>query len=104
MTIIGKDPSDLSITAFQADLVIDEEEIFIMNPVLSPSFFNKHSCTGAPCSSCAFTRTGFLNLRITGCKCNDEIDDNKCNHGINNGGAGEVIKVVEVVTDVVVTP
>lgn len=104
LTIIGKDPSDLSITAFQADLVIDEEEVFIMNLVLSPSFFNKHSCTEAPCSSCSFTRNGFLNLRITGCVCNDNIEGNKCNHGINNGGAGEVIKVVEVVTDVVVTP
>jgi hypothetical protein len=43
-----------------------------------------HTCTGAPCSSCDFTKEG---EKITGCACNDEgnVSQKKCNHTVSGG-------------------
>lgn len=41
----------------------------------------RHTCSGAPCSSCEFERSGFGGSgAITGCKCTVAGAGNKCNH------------------------
>lgn len=100
LTIIGKDKDDFSLVAFQAELIIDGDELFIMNPETSPSgLFNTHNCIGQNCRKCAYERSGFLGLKIVGCKpcgaVNDSEQPGYCNHSINGGNiAGPIVKEI----------
>ena len=101
-TIIGKNASDFSLEAFQAELIVDGNVLIMPDPrtpELPITTFAKHSCAGAPCNSCEFTRTGFLNLRITGCKCNEKKEGTRCNHGLNGGASTK--ELVDTVVDTV---
>ena len=102
LTMIGKNTNDFSLEAFQAELIVDGNILILpdpTNPDLPVTTFAKHSCAGAPCNSCAFTRTGFLNLKITGCKCNEKKEGTRCNHGINGGASTK--EIVDTVVDTV---
>lgn len=95
LTIIGKNSNDFSLEAFQAKLVKEGDLLIIQDPIAQPTLFAKHSCAGSPCTSCSFTRTGFLNLKITGCACNQDKEGATCNHSINGGTTTlEIVKTV----------
>lgn len=81
-TIIGKKGIDA--ISFQAELIIQGQNIYIEDPGNNvPQTMAKHTCTGAPCSSCKFIRGGgWLGLGITGCACNG--DGGECNHSITS--------------------
>lgn len=96
LTIVAKETVDLSLVAIEIDLIRDGGQLFIMNPEIVPHLFNKHSCIGYNCRSCAFTRRGFFR-RITGCtSCQAVNEPSKpagCNHSINGGGVSvELVK------------
>jgi hypothetical protein len=99
VNIVGKQTVDsVSVSvAYVADLIIQDDNIIIKNPEIAPNLFNKHTCTGNPCSSCEFTRSGFWNIKITGCKCNDSNQSNTCNHSINGGGVP--VKAIKTLVD-----
>lgn len=101
-TIIGKNPNNFSLESFQAELIVDGNIVIMPDPNapdLPITIFAKHSCAGAPCNSCSFTRTGFLNLKITGCKCNEQGEGKRCNHGINGGASTK--EIVDTVVDTI---
>src|SRR5690554_4862462 len=92
LTIIAEEEinSSLVAVAIQADLIIDGGNLIIEDPEIQPIAFAKHSCTPDNCRKCAFERSGFLGLRIDGCKecgaVNNPEKGGYCNHGINGGG------------------
>lgn len=103
-TIIGKNTSDFSLEAFQAELIVDEN-ILIMpdpnDPDLPVTTFAKHSCNGKNCRKCLFERTGIFGLRIVGCNpcgaVNEEGKPSGCDHNI--GGGATTIEIVKELKD-----
>jgi hypothetical protein len=100
LTVIGVDKTTSQVVAIVADLTIDGDKLIIENPDTHQQAFAANTCNGVNCRSCQFERTGFLGLRITGCKpCSSPNDDSlpsACNHSQTSGGGGGIImKLVE---------
>lgn len=104
LTIIGKDPNDFTALAFQAELFVIDDDLYIGNPNTQPQTFAKHSCKGTNCRSCLFKRAGFLNLKVVGClpctKPNNTDKESACDHSLNGGATAleiskEVISVIK---------
>jgi len=80
-TAIGK--KDGNSVSYQVPLTFDNSgQLFIENPAMVP--LATHTCIGDGCSSCSFSRGGFLNIKITGCVCNGT--SGSCNHSVTSGG------------------
>ena len=96
-TVVGS--KDDKSVAYQVELVIEGGEIFITNPEITPYFFNKHTCAGSGCSSCAFVKANWL--KITGCTCNEPaIEGGYCNHTKSQDLVGGAIQFVSLVIGV----
>ncbi|OYQ48681.1 hypothetical protein CHU92_00555 [Flavobacterium cyanobacteriorum] len=95
VTIIGKEKATSPALAIVADLVIDGNRLFILNPETNQQAFAKHVCAGQNCGWCEFDRTWFLG-RIRGCKpCSRVVDESKpsgCIHSQSSGGGMTIIK------------
>jgi len=80
-TAIGKKNGQS--VSYQVPLTFDNSgKLFIENPTMVP--LATHSCIGDGCSSCSFSRGGFLGIKITGCVCNGT--SGTCNHSVTSGG------------------
>src|SRR5690625_2216460 len=82
LTIIGF--QDGFTIAYQAELIIEDDNIFIGDPEYEAYLFNKHTCAGDGCESCKFKRKWFWG-KIRGCKCTDG-GSGICNHSVANEG------------------
>lgn len=94
-TIIGKNTNTYELVAFQVELLKIGDKYYFPNPNnpdLPNTTFAKHKCTGVNCSSCSFTRKGGSLSKITGCACNDEKEDSKCNHEISGQDVSDSVK------------
>ncbi|MDQ8015125.1 MAG: hypothetical protein REI96_21950 [Flavobacterium nitrogenifigens] len=105
-TIIGKNASNFSLEAFQAELIVDGNILIMPDPTtpdLPVTTFAKHSCNGKNCRKCSFERTGFLGLRIVGCNpcgaVNEPGKPGGCDH--NLGGGATTIEIVKELKDTV---
>lgn len=90
LTFIMRDYDDVA-HAIQFTLTIDGNSIYLPKPIMDDgqldlNVTSTHTCTGAPCSSCSFSRALWGIGWITGCKCNDSGSGN-CNHTRTSGGS-----------------
>lgn len=65
-TITGVDPKGDPL-AYQCDLLVIRNGIYMPDPAAYETFGTTHSCSGRDCSSCAFTKD--KNGQIYGCTC-----------------------------------
>ncbi|RRA95410.1 hypothetical protein [Paenimyroides viscosum] len=87
LNIIGKNPVNYSLTAFQTELIKDGNYLYFPDPEtpeLPITTFATHECDGNGCSSCSFVyeiKSNGKKGKITGCDCNDT---GSCDHKVTD--------------------
>lgn len=90
-TIIGNKGNEA--IAFQAELKVQGNGLYLLDPNDNPGVYAMHSCKGKDCSSCKVERASWKKLwKVTGCKC--ESGGGTCNHSVTTGGIWKFISIL----------